>query len=538
MVPVLASPALLDVTLSASETVTVPASADAQVLSNFADRNYGSGIRLRSQAKPGQRHESLLRFVLPALSGEIRDARLRLYVRDGSPNGGVVRRVVGSWTERFVTWKTRPRLATTTIGRIHATGSPGHWITVPLRLNGLHSGQTVDLAIVGASTNGAWFASSETATGPRLLLTIVGPASTTGPTPTPTGAATRAPTAAPTSRPGGAPTSIPTSAPTSHPTSAPTGAPTSAPTAAPPGGTIAVPSSIDSTGATDASAKLNAFLATVPDGSTIAFRAGATYLMDAPLKFSRRHNLTFDGRGATLKANGPTTESGSLIWVGSYGGANTGITIHDFTLVGHSTTPGVYQGGKEGAHGVLIAGSNDVDVYDVTVSAVWGDCFYVGGWADTVRFHDSTCQSNGRNGVTITSGRNVTIQHVAFPKNGYVVLDIEPNLSSEGASNIKFLDNTAGTWSDTFFSALGAPGSVIDGVTVSGNTLTSKSLRTHVTLARRQNIVFTNNTSTVAAAGPVLQFAHVDGLTVTGNVQPLTSGQLASISDCTGVTYP
>lgn len=54
-----------------------------------------------------------------------------------------------------------------------------------------------------------------------------------------------------------------------------------------------------------------------------------------------------------------------------------------------------------------------------------------------------------------------------------------------GASNIRFLDNTAGTWSDTFFSALGAPGSVIDGVTVSGNTLTSKSLRTHVTLARR-----------------------------------------------------
>ena len=262
VVPILASPALLDVTLSASETVTVPASADAQVLSNFADRNYGSGIRLRSQAKPGQRHESLLRFVLPALSGEIRDARLRLYVRDGSPNGGVVRRVVGSWTERFVTWKTRPRLATTTIGRIHATGSPGHWITVPLRLNGLHSGQTVDLAIVGASTNGAWFASSETATGPRLLLTIVGPASTTGPTPTPTGAATRAPTAAPTSRPGGAPTSIPTSAPTSHPTSAPTGAPTSAPTAAPPGGAIAVPSSIDSTGATDRQRHAQCFLAT------------------------------------------------------------------------------------------------------------------------------------------------------------------------------------------------------------------------------------------------------------------------------------
>ncbi len=31
--------------------------------------------------------------------------------------------------------------------------------------------------------------------------------------------------------------------------------------------------------------------------------------------------------------------------------------------------------------------------------------------------------------------------------------------------------------------------------------------------------------------------SSIDGLTVTGNVQPLTSGTLASISDCTGVTY-
>jgi len=33
----------------------------------------------------------------------------------------------------------------------------------------------------------------------------------------------------------------------------------------------------------------------------------------------------------------------------------------------------------------------------------------------------------------------------------------------------------------------------------------------------------------------VLNFAHIDGLTVTGNVQPLTSGSLAAISDCTNV---
>ena len=180
-----------------------------------------------------------------------------------------------------------------------------------------------------------------------------------------------------------------------------------------------------------------------------------------------------------------------------------------------------------------------MDVSGITVTGVWGDCFYVGGWADTVTFHDSTCKSNGRNGVTITSGRNVTIQRVAFDKSGYVTLDIEPNLSSEGADNVRFVDNTAGTFTDTFFSALGAVGSHINAVTVSRNTVTGKSLAVHVYLAtRRTNIVVTDNTSRVTAAGPVMRFAHVDGLTVTGNVQPLSSGVLASITDCTGVTYP
>jgi hypothetical protein len=34
-----------------------------------------------------------------------------------------------------------------------------------------------------------------------------------------------------------------------------------------------------------------------------------------------------------------------------------------------------------------------------------------------------------------------------------------------------------------------------------------------------------------------MYLSHIDGLTVTGNVQPLTSGVFAQISDCTGVTY-
>jgi hypothetical protein len=298
--------------------------------------------------------------------------------------------------------------------------------------------------------------------------------------------------------------------------------------------TVQVPDSIDASGASDASAALVSFLETVPDGSTIVFKAGAIYRMDQGLKFSDRHDLTFDGNGATLQSNGDVHETSSLfaLW-----GGNTGITIRNFKLVGNSTTPGVYQPGSEGAHGIIVDGGGGVDISGVTVSSVWGDGIYVGLWADGVSIHDSTVTSNGRNGVSIIAGKNVTVQRVAFTQSGYCTFDIESNVSTEGASNINFIDNTAGTWGNVFLAANGVAGSVVDGVTVRNNRVTGSTLLSDITLARRTNIVFENNTSTVPADGPVLRFAHIDGLTVTGNVQPLKSGALAFIVDSTAVSF-
>ena len=282
---------------------------------------------------------------------------------------------------------------------------------------------------------------------------------------------------------------------------------------------------------TDAGAALNSWLGSVPSGSTVLFKAGGVYRMDRGLKVSKT-NVTFEGNGATLKSHGDSSDFSSLFVV-----SGTGITIRDFNLVGNSPTPGVYRGGQEWAHGILTTGGGHLEIANVNVSAVYGDCIKIGKATDTVWFHDSTCTSVGRNGVSIIAGSNVTIERVAFPKSGYCTFDIEPNSSTEVVRNIKFLNNTAGTWSNAFLAADGAAGSVVNGVTASGNTISGKSLKTIIDIARRQNVVFTNNRSLVAASGPVLRFAHIDGLTVTGNVQPLTSGSLASITDSTNVVY-
>ena len=48
----------------------------------------------------------------------------------------------------------------------------------------------------------------------------------------------------------------------------------------------------------------------------------------------------------------------------------------------------------------------------------------------------------------------------------------------------------------------------------------------------RENFSVTNNTGQTAVAGPSLRFTEVRGVTVTGNKQPLSSGELASCSGC------
>ena len=395
---------------------------------------------------------------------------------------------------------------TTAYGTLSTPELSYTWSTHVQALSGLTAGSAYHYRVKSGTASGVILVSAD--------YVFTTPASTVAPTP--------APTPMPT------PTRTPTPTTTPNPTPTPTPTPPTSST-----GTN-VPSTIDATGATDTTAKLLAFFASVPDGSTILFNAGGTYRVDAALKFSNRHNLVFEGNGATIKAGGTgTNEFASLfaLW-----GGNTGITIRNFTLVGNSPTPGIFQGGREGAHGVLVDGGSNIDISNVTMRGLWGDSLYVGLWADGVRFHDSHVVSAGRNGVTIIAGQNVVVERNAFDKVGYTTFDIEPNTSAEGARNVKFLNNTFGTWSNSFVSGEGAVGSIVNGVTISGNSSTQSTLLTVIGLARRQNVVFTNNKSTATSWGPILRFAYIDGLTVTGNQQSVTSGTVLSIIDSTSVT--
>jgi hypothetical protein len=217
------------------------------------------------------------------------------------------------------------------------------WVSIAARLadqaadpwDGFGSGGTTDgsdgLGLVAPSASpsdgpaDAWFPGSP-GWGQPLGS---GPAPTATPTPTATPAPVL-PTLA----------QKPPSGPTARPTPKPTPPPKTEPPSVPVG--IAVPSSIDSTGSKDASVALNAFIAKVKDGSTIVFRAGGVYRLNGAIKFAHRHRLTLNGNGATLRSSGPSTEAGSLFWLSSAGGGDTGITIENFRLVGNNPSPGFF----------------------------------------------------------------------------------------------------------------------------------------------------------------------------------------------------
>ena len=174
---------------------------------------------------------------------------------------------------------------------------------------------------------------------------------------------------------------------------------------------------------------------------------------------------------------------------------------------------------------------------------------------DGLWVHDSTLTYIGRNAFTMQAVQNALLERNTIDQVGGSVLDIEPDLSSQGAINLTLRSNTVAVWGlsplyTMHFVACAnnnvGVGAVIRGLTITGNRVTSGApnsantpnaggLSTWIGKSRTSSVTFTNNTTTKAGAGPVLVFQHVDGLTVTGNTQPVTSGSLTLITDSTNV---
>ncbi len=206
---------------------------------------------------------------------------------------------------------------------------------------------------------------------------------------------------------------------------------------------------------------------------------------------------------------------------------------------------GTFNSGLQGASGISLQGTS-ADIGGVTITNVGGDCVYFGQGQTSAEtrssgtVHDSTCTGTGRNGIAIVAGDNVLVQHVSLTAIGYDVFDVEPNAGENfGANGVTFDSNTIGTFGMNVYSVVES--GPISNQSFTNNQVVGRGLKVDVgdpngAGFRPQAVTISGNSSDTPQAPSPINIDNVDGLTITGNTVPMTSGAMAAVTGSCGVT--
>lgn len=232
-----------------------------------------------------------------------------------------------------------------------------------------------------------------------------------------------------------------------------------------------VPPTIDWRCTRDVTAAIQSWIDSRPNGSTISFRPNACYRTEGSIQVEGRKNLIIEGNGATFRQ----TTTGDRNRVGWRIKLSENITLRNIKVDGPNT-PWAYVTELEGQHGVGVNGSRNVVVSGISVRETYGDCVMVsrGGngdgsiGSDGVTVRNSTCQNIGRQGMSVTMGRNVVLTGNQLNNVRRTVFDLEPNLPGQYAENVTISNNRVGFYTH-FFVGSGGAGCNVRNITVRGN---------------------------------------------------------------------
>lgn len=96
--------------------------------------------------------------------------------------------------------------------------------------------------------------------------------------------------------------------------------------------------------------------------------------------------------------------------------------------------------------GIKIISSNNVDIINPNIKNFWGDAIYIGriengiSYCYKIKVSGGTLDNNRRNGISIISGKDITIENVTIKNTNGISpmagIDLEPNLQDEYLYNI------------------------------------------------------------------------------------------------------
>lgn len=141
---------------------------DARVNMNAPNTNYGTDITLRVRQHDPQTHRSYIKFSVTGLTHAPASVKLRLFVSDGTPDGGTVYRTSDVWTEGGITWNNAPAISGTALGSFGSIVG-GTWVEITLTSTVTTNG-TYSFGIKSNSGNSAVYSSGEGANPPQLVI--------------------------------------------------------------------------------------------------------------------------------------------------------------------------------------------------------------------------------------------------------------------------------------------------------------------------------------------------------------------------------
>lgn len=296
--------------------------------------------------------------------------------------------------------------------------------------------------------------------------------------------------------------------------------------------TFTVPSSVDATGKKDVTRQLNDFIAGVPDGSTVSFPANATYRIEGVFALVDRHDLLLEFNGSRLVAESDaTTLTPHPLFERSwprhrphlYIRESSGISVQDVVVRGPNryggTSDEAWRPEFEAQHAIEISRSEDVDVTGCDLSNTYGDGIYIGGRSERVAVTECEIHHTGRQGISVTSARNVVIEQSYLHEIRRTAFDLEPVIDWP-VENVRIQNNRVGEARLNFVSGHGR-GSTFTGIEILDNFV-SGEMQIHMKApsgTRRGSVVIRGNESTEEFGSPQALFTVIryDDVTVTDN---------------------
>lgn len=294
-----------------------------------------------------------------------------------------------------------------------------------------------------------------------------------------------------------------------------------------------VPGEIDATCGRDVTAELLAWIAGVPDGSTLVFESGACHRIDGELRIEDRHDLTFEGNGAELRAVAEGDRDRRHLYL--FGGSN--LVLRDLVIRGANPRAGTateaYRPDRAFQHGVALHGVQGALLERMTITDVFGDFVYLGlsgtnghagdrAWCRDIEIRDSRFERNGRQGIGIVAAERVAIRDSYLGDVRRSIFDLEPNSNEGGARDILIEGNRTGR-SRLLWLASKGHGSNVSNLSILDNVMEAPSGVPIILIeaprsGRRSGVVIEGNEFVVAGSPqPAFRFTRVDDVVLRDN---------------------